>query len=94
MNWAVLRYFNVAGARNGTFADRRSSSLLPIVLGALQYGKTVDVFGTDWPTPDGTCVRDYVHVEDLADAHVAMVEALCVDAIRKRSLQRWAGRGR
>jgi len=67
-----LRYFNVAGA-HGRFGERHTveTHLIPIVLqvAAGQRG-SVQIYGDDWPTPDGTCVRDYIHVDDLADAHL------------------------
>jgi UDP-glucose 4-epimerase len=67
-----LRYFNVAGA-HGRFGERHAveTHLIPIVLQvAAGQRESVQVFGEDWPTPDGTCVRDYIHVSDLADAHL------------------------
>ncbi|HEX6970666.1 MAG TPA: UDP-glucose 4-epimerase GalE [Limnochordia bacterium] len=75
-----LRYFNAAGAdpqgRRGEDHDPETH-LIPIVLDvALGRRPAVDVFGTDYPTPDGTCVRDYVHVCDLADAHLRALRAL------------------
>ncbi len=71
-----LRYFNVAGAsvRNGERHDPETH-LVPNVLLAVEAGRPVTIFGTDYPTPDGTNVRDYIHVEDLADAHLAALEA-------------------
>jgi UDP-glucose 4-epimerase len=75
-----LRYFNAAGAdRNGTIGEdhRHETHLIPLVLrAALDQKKTIEVFGTDYPTQDGTCIRDYIHVEDLANAHVLALEAL------------------
>jgi UDP-glucose 4-epimerase len=82
MTWAALRYFNVAGAADSVLADRGRSNLLPIVLRAVDRNEPVGVFGGDWPTPDGTCIRDYVHVEDLADAHVAAAESLRTGTVR------------
>ena len=76
LHWCALRYFNVAGAADALLADRGASNLLPLVQRAVDTGDPVTVFGADWATPDGTCVRDYVHVEDLADAHVSAVAAL------------------
>lgn len=79
-NYGALRYFNVAGAdpqgRAGQIG-KGSTHLIKIAAEAA-VGKRdhVDVFGTDYPTPDGTCVRDYIHVSDLADAHVAALEWL------------------
>jgi UDP-glucose 4-epimerase len=74
---ASLRYFNVAGA-SGRFGERHNpeTHLIPIVLGvALGQRDAVQVFGEDYPTPDGTCVRDYIHVEDIATAHLLAIEA-------------------
>lgn len=67
-----LRYFNVAGAYAG-LGERHATEthLIPLVLQvALGRREEISVFGDDWPTPDGTCIRDYIHVRDLADAHV------------------------
>jgi len=74
-----LRYFNAAGAdAAGTIGEDHATEthLIPLAIRAARTGKPLSVFGTDWPTPDGTCVRDYVHVEDLASAHVAAVDRL------------------
>ncbi|MER5387617.1 UDP-glucose 4-epimerase GalE [Saccharopolyspora sp. NPDC002686] len=71
-----LRYFNVAGA-HGAFGERHTveTHLIPIVLQvALGQREQVQMFGEDWPTADGTCVRDYIHVTDLADAHLLALE--------------------
>lgn len=68
----ALRYFNAAGASRAYGEDHRPEShLIPAVLQAARAGTAVVVHGDDWPTPDGTCIRDYVHVEDLARAHAA-----------------------
>jgi len=78
LQYAVLRYFNAAGAsaERGE-AHRNETHLIPRVLdaaaGALPF---VEVFGADYPTPDGTCVRDYIHILDIADAHIRALEAL------------------
>jgi len=71
-----LRYFNVAGAteRNGEQHDPETH-LIPNVLRAAETGEPITIFGDDYPTPDGTCVRDYIHVADLADAHLVALEA-------------------
>jgi UDP-glucose-4-epimerase GalE len=75
---AALRYFNAAGAhpawRVGE-AHRPEEHLIPRVIDALLAGRPVQVYGNDYPTRDGTCERDYIHVTDLADAHVRMLEA-------------------
>lgn len=72
-----LRYFNVAGASRGA-GERHTTEthLIPIALDVADGLRPVlDVYGTDWPTPDGTCIRDYVHIEDLARAHVLALHA-------------------
>lgn len=71
-----LRYFNVAGAGWPDLADTQKLNLIPIVFAALTVGATPKVFGNDYPTPDGSCIRDYVHVMDLAKAHVAALSYL------------------
>lgn len=77
---ACLRYFNVAGSdRSGVIGEDHDpeTHLVPIALQAVMgIRPALSIFGTDYPTPDGTCVRDYVHVEDLVDAHVAVMDAL------------------
>lgn len=74
---AALRYFNAAGAFGG-LRERHDpeTHLIPLALRAARGGPPLRLFGDDWPTPDGTCLRDYVHVRDLALAHLAVVEHL------------------
>ena len=76
----ALRYFNAAGAAaDGTIGEDHDPELhlIPILLQvALGQRESIRIFGTDYPTPDGTCVRDYVHVEDLAEAHLLAIEGL------------------
>ncbi|MCC6906925.1 MAG: UDP-glucose 4-epimerase GalE [Phycisphaerales bacterium] len=78
---AVLRYFNVAGSdREHEIGEAHDpeTHLIPIILqAALGLRPHVEIFGTDYPTPDGTCIRDYIHVEDLIDAHI-----LCMDRLQ------------
>jgi UDP-glucose 4-epimerase len=71
-----LRYFNVAGTADPVLADVGASNLIPMTFEAVFSGRRPQLFGTDYPTPDGTCVRDFIHVIDLADAHLAAVRAL------------------
>ncbi|KUN77314.1 UDP-glucose 4-epimerase [Streptomyces bungoensis] len=73
---ASLRYFNVAGAAGPALADTSVSNLVPMVFEKLTEGASPRIFGDDYPTPDGTCVRDYIHVADLAEAHVTVARAL------------------
>ncbi|HET7768476.1 MAG TPA: UDP-glucose 4-epimerase GalE [Chloroflexota bacterium] len=78
LRWIALRYFNAAGATDAHGEDHNPEShLIPIVL-QVPLGKreSVQLFGTDYPTEDGTCIRDYIHVADLADAHIKALEAL------------------
>jgi UDP-glucose 4-epimerase len=76
MRVIALRYFNVAGAGSPALGDPGATNLIPMVFQALSNGETPKVFGDDYPTPDGTCIRDYVHVSDIADAHVAALRHL------------------
>ena len=71
-----LRYFNVAGTASPQLGDVGVFNLIPMVFERLEAGERPRVFGGDYPTPDGTCVRDYVHVADIADAHLAAARAL------------------
>ncbi|RMH01814.1 MAG: UDP-glucose 4-epimerase GalE, partial [Planctomycetota bacterium] len=78
--YAALRYFNAAGAEpDGSHGEdhRPETHLVPLAIrAALGQGPPLTVFGDDWDTPDGTCVRDYIHVADLAEAHLAALERL------------------
>jgi len=83
LRYASLRYFNVAGAPEGPEgvthgeAHEPESHLIPLVLDvALGRRASIKIFGEDYPTPDGTCIRDYIHVSDLADAHLLALNAL------------------
>ena len=85
-----LRYFNVAGATAAHGEDHRPEThLVPNLLTAVQTGRPMTVMGDDYPTRDGTCVRDYIHVEDLADAHLAALELPGMAAPGSRSAT-WA----
>jgi UDP-glucose-4-epimerase GalE len=78
--YAALRYFNASGAHpDGTLGEDHDpeTHLIPLVLQAiLRQRPAIEVFGADYPTPDGTCVRDYIHVDDLAEAHLLALERL------------------
>ena len=76
LKWIGLRYFNVAGAGWPDLADPAIMNLIPMVLDRLERGESAKIFGTDYDTPDGTCVRDYIHVLDLAEAHIAALDVL------------------
>jgi UDP-glucose 4-epimerase len=78
LRYACLRYFNAAGATPEQGEDHHPEShLIPLILQvALGKRDSISIFGTDYPTPDGTCVRDYIHVSDLASAHLLVLDAL------------------
>jgi UDP-glucose 4-epimerase len=78
LRYASLRYFNAAGAAGEYGEDHHPEShLIPLTLQvALGQRERIDIYGTDYPTPDGTCVRDYIHVSDLASAHLLVLDAL------------------
>jgi UDP-glucose-4-epimerase GalE len=79
IKWIALRYFNAAGAHpDGTIGEDHADEihLIPLAIRAANGGTPLKVFGEDYPTPDGTCLRDYIHVCDLAAAHIRALEAL------------------
>jgi len=76
VRYALLRYFNVAGAAVPELSDTGVANLIPMVFQRLSAGQRPLLFGDDYPTPDGSCVRDFIHVADLAEAHVAALTHL------------------
>lgn len=76
MHHTSLRYFNVVGSAVPDLYDTSPHNLFPLVIEALLEGRTPRINGDGYPTPDGTCVRDYIHVADLADAHVVAAQKL------------------
>lgn len=97
MNYGVLRYFNVAGAdpqaRSGQSTAGATHLIKVAIEAALGKRESVSVFGTDYATPDGTGVRDYIHVSDLAAAHVLTLEALIAEPARSLTMNCGYGRG-
>lgn len=80
LSWAALRYFNVAGAFDGVGPDYPFiSHIIPMLLDRLDNHQPISIFGDDYATPDGTCVRDYVHVYDIARAHLLAAEKIAED---------------
>lgn len=97
LNYGVLRYFNVAGAdpaaRSGQSTAGATHLIKVAIEAALGMRESVSVFGTDYATPDGTGVRDYIHVSDLAAAHVLTLEALMAEPARSLTMNCGYGRG-
>ncbi|MCL7427625.1 UDP-glucose 4-epimerase GalE [Streptomyces sp. YS415] len=93
LSTASLRYFNVAGAAAPDLADAGVHNLIPMVFEKLTENEPPRIFGDDYPTPDGTCVRDYIHVVDLAEAHVAAARALRSSPGRDLTLNIGRGEG-
>jgi len=91
LGYVNLRYFNVAGAAEPALGDQGAFNLIPMVFARLDAGRRPLVFGTDYPTPDGTCIRDYIHVSDLATAHAAAARRLSADPATGLTLN--VGRG-
>ncbi|MFE3494535.1 UDP-glucose 4-epimerase GalE [Streptomyces sp. NPDC059175] len=75
---ACLRYFNVAGTARPELSDTGVFNIVPMFFDRITRGEAPRIFGDDYPTPDGTCIRDYIHVADLADAHLAVARRLDV----------------
>jgi UDP-glucose 4-epimerase len=93
LRFAALRYFNVAGAGDPHLGDVGGTNLVPRLLRAAAEDRAAQVYGTAHPTPDGTCVRDYVHVGDIADAHLAAARGLRDGRIRAEVLNIGRGAG-
>jgi UDP-glucose-4-epimerase GalE len=97
LEYLSLRYFNAAGAdAHGDFGEDHNpeTHLIPLVLqAAAQRRPDVAIFGTDYPTPDGTCLRDYIHVSDLAKAHVLGLQALMDGRAQSQAINLGTGRG-
>jgi UDP-glucose 4-epimerase len=88
-----MRYFNVVGSGTPDVYDTSPHNLFPLVIEALLAGRTPRINGDDYPTPDGTCVRDYVHVADLAVSHVAAAEALAAGTALEPGYNLGSGEG-
>ena len=76
IQWIALRYFNVVGAANPELGDTGVNNLVPMAFRALSNNQRPQVFGGDYATPDGSCIRDYIHVSDLADSHLIAAQKL------------------
>lgn len=93
IRFCALRYFNVAGCGPVELEDPAILNLVPMVLDRLQRGLAPAIFGDDYPTEDGTCVRDYIHVSDLADAHIAAMHYLDRDERKYDAFNVGTGKG-
>jgi len=91
--WVALRYFNVAGAGRPDLGDTSVNNLIPLTFRNLDLGRRPQLFGVDYPTPDGSCIRDYIHVADLAAAHVLAAAGLETGAVTGEVLNVGTGRG-
>lgn len=80
LRFVALRYFNVAGSGWDDLGDPAVLNLVPMVLDRIEKGEQPRLFGDDYPTPDGTCIRDYIHVLDLAKAHIAALSYLTTES--------------
>ncbi|RIY26456.1 UDP-glucose 4-epimerase GalE [Bifidobacteriaceae bacterium WP021] len=93
IRFCALRYFNVAGCGPVELEDPAILNLIPMLLDRLQRGKAPAIFGDDYPTADGTCIRDYIHVSDLADAHIAALTYLDRDERKYDAFNVGTGKG-
>ncbi|HUR52130.1 MAG TPA: UDP-glucose 4-epimerase GalE [Mycobacteriales bacterium] len=93
LRYANLRYFNVAGAGTPELADTACANLVPMVFERLQQGLPPRIFGDDYPTPDGTCVRDYIHVSDIASAHALAAQRLATRDLSALTFNVGTGQG-
>lgn len=79
LKYSCLRYFNAAGGDpEGKIKNyqKKATNLIPLILKSIKNGNALTIYGTDYPTRDGTCIRDYIHIEDLGKAHIAALEQL------------------
>lgn len=90
---ANLRYFNVAGAGSQALADTSVSNLIPMVFGKIVQGQPPQIFGDDYETPDGSCIRDYIHVVDLAAAHISALDYLTTTSVEHSEFNIGTGSG-
>lgn len=97
LNYVILRYFNAAGAHeDGRIGENHNpeTHLIPIILQhLLGERENISIFGSDYPTPDGTCIRDYIHVTDLAQAHLLSLNALLAGQVEKEIFNLGNGAG-
>ncbi len=93
LRYVNLRYFNVAGAGTPELTDRGVSNLVPMVFQRLAQRRAPRIFGDDYATPDGTCIRDFIHVADVASAHVAAAQALADGRVERLTANIGRGEG-
>ena len=98
-NWNIicLRYFNPIGAHHtgilGEEPKGMPNNIFPLILRSIAQKSKFYIFGKDWPTPDGTCIRDYIHIEDLAQGHIAALEKLFYEKVDFMQLNLGTGKG-
>lgn len=90
---ANLRYFNVAGTGSSALADNSVSNLIPMVFGKIMKSQPPQIFGEDYETPDGSCIRDYIHVVDLAAAHISALDYLTTTSVEHSEFNIGTGSG-
>ena len=94
LNWVAFRYFNAGGAYSGVGEEHPvESHLVPLAIRAMKAGKKLQVYGDDYDTKDGTCVRDYVHVYDIARAHVTAAELMAAGKVLQQPVNLGSGDG-
>jgi UDP-glucose 4-epimerase len=93
LNWLALRYFNPVGAYKGIGQNPAVSNVVPAALRAVKTGQPLQIFGNDYDTPDGTCLRDYVAVEEIAQAHVMAAEKMVADTRLQTPINLGSGQG-
>lgn len=93
LNWLALRYFNPVGAYEGIGQNPQVSNVIPAALRALHSGQPLKIFGNDYDTPDGTCIRDYVDVKEIATAHILAAEKMSSGNLMQQPINLGSGHG-
>ena len=92
-----MRYFNPIGAHSSGLIGENplgsSSNIFPAILNAITKKQKIYVFGNNWPTPDGTCIRDYIHIEDLAEGHIKALESQFINSNEMQCYNLGTGQG-
>lgn len=91
--WLALRYFNPVGSYDGIGQNPKVSNLVPAALRALSSGNPLHIFGNDYDTPDGTCIRDYIDIRDVAEVHITAAGKLAAGQVFNRAVNLGSGTG-